>query len=193
MIKEVYSILQQMMVSANDDGAIGEISASNNTTLMKEWFDTYFLPYIKVSRVCYNEEGCWHGKGKMPNGGNMDSGQNSRGCGQATVSFILNNGAIVCMDDFGYSDLWNKYGVISSNPSSQTNLVFYIDLNGVSRPNITGKDIFIAVFDSGTGTFVPAGKDKTETEVEQNCSKTGTGFYCLSRIRRNGWKFPAYK
>ncbi len=49
MLREDYSILQQMMTSANDDGAMSSITDLNNMTVMKSWFQTYFLPYIKVA------------------------------------------------------------------------------------------------------------------------------------------------
>jgi len=189
-MKEVYSILQQMMISANDAGAIEAVNTNNEIAKMKSWFQEYFLPYIKVSAVCYDTAGCWHGKTKTPAGLNNDVNQSERGCGFATVSFVLNNGAVVCMDDFGADQLWTSFGVKST---AQTNLAFYIDLNGSSKPNILGKDIFIAVFDAEKGTFVPAGNDRTKDEIRQNCSKTGTGYYCLAKVIDNSWEFPAYK
>jgi len=189
-MKEVYSILQQMMISANDAGAIGVLKNDNNIAQMKQWFQDYFLPYINVATVCYNTAGCWHGKAKNPNGLSIDANQSNRGCGMAAISFILNNGVVVCMDDFDAGRLWTTFGVKSTAP---LNLAFYIDLNGSSNPNILGKDIFVAVFDSQKGTFVPAGNDRTKDEIRQNCSNTGTGHWCLAKIKDNSWSFPAYK
>mgnify|MGYP004494945863 FL=1 len=48
ILREDYSILQQMMTSANDDGAISNFSVDkmNNMKYMREWFETYFLPFF---------------------------------------------------------------------------------------------------------------------------------------------------
>ena len=60
ILKEDYSILQQMMKMANEEGAMGSIAVGNNMDEMKEWFNTYFLPYIKTTSVCYDKAGCWN-------------------------------------------------------------------------------------------------------------------------------------
>ena len=63
-LKEDFSILKQMMLSANDDGAMASIVIGNNMDEMKNWFNTYFLPYIKVAKVCYGTKGCFPNKVK---------------------------------------------------------------------------------------------------------------------------------
>lgn len=67
ILKEDFSILKQMMLSANDDGAMGEIVVGNNMDEMKKWFNTYFLPYIKVVNVCYGTSDCFARKIKTSN------------------------------------------------------------------------------------------------------------------------------
>ncbi len=188
MLKEDYSILQQMMTSANDDGAMSSLVKYNDMDEMKTWFQTYFLPYIKVANVCYDEQGCWNNDAKYLDGGKLSS--YITGCGLYTISFQLFNGSYVCMDDFSKNSLWNLFGV---NTNESGSMIFFIDTNGDKKPNILGKDIFILVFKPETGKFVPAGSDKTEEEVERNCSKSGDGRWCLTLVKNRGWKVPDIK
>ena len=187
MLKEDYSILQQMMTSANDDGAMSSLVKYNDMDEMKTWFQTYFLPYIKVANVCYDEQGCWNNDAKYLNGGKLTS---KTGCGSVTISFQLFNGSYVCMDDYDKTLLSSWYGV---NTNESGSMIFFVDTNGDKNPNILGKDIFILVFKPEIGKFVPAGSDKTEEEVEQNCSKGGDGRWCLALVKNRGWKVPDIK
>lgn len=188
MLKEDYSILQQMMTSANDDGAMSSLVKYNDIDEMKTWFQTYFLPYIKVANVCYDEQGCWDTGAKDLTGKRITL--RLTGCGLKTISFQLYNGSYVCMDDYDKTLLSSLYGV---NTNESGSLIFFVDTNGDKNPNILGKDIFVLVFKPETGKFVPAGSDKTEEEVKQNCSKGGDGRWCLTLVQNNGWKVPEIK
>ncbi len=184
ILKEDYSILQQMMISANDEGAIENLAKDNNMDAMESWFKAYFLPYIKVAHVCYDEAGCWSSNVKKLNN-TIKSANDITGCGIKTISFILNNGSFVCMDDYDKNSLINLYGV---ETSSTLSLVFYVDTNGSKQPNMIGKDIFILVFKPETGNFVPAGNDLSEDKVLKDCSESGTGYFCLTLVKNRGWK-----
>ena len=74
ILKEDFSILKQMMLSANDDGAMGEIVVGNNMDEMKKWFNTNY--HYMVPEIDDNTK---------------------------SLAFTLNNGSYVCMDDFGDS------------------------------------------------------------------------------------------
>ena len=87
ILKEDYSILQQMMKMANEEGAMANIVKGNNMDEMKEWFNTYFLPYIKTTSVCYDESGCWSKNVKTSAGKTYTSSKT--GCGAASISFVL--------------------------------------------------------------------------------------------------------
>ena len=183
VLKEDYSILNQMMISAYDDGAVNVSSTSNNMTVIKSWFQEYLLPYIKVSSVCYDETGCWSQNVKTLKGTKHTS--YTTGCGQLTVSFILNNGSYICMDDYSKSNLKSNFGI---ETDSKMAYAFYIDTNGDRQPNVIGKDIYILVFKEETEKMVPAGSDMTTDEIKQNCSSEGSGYWCLSLIKNQGWK-----
>ena len=153
ILKEDFSILKQMMLSANDDDAMASIVIGNNMDEMKNWFNTYFLPYIKVAKVCYGTKGCFPNKVKNSNGSILySSGQ----CGAATISFVLNNGSYICMDDYVTSHYGVYFGGIS--------ITLLVDVNGDKEPNQLGKDIFAMVFKDNQ--LVPGGYDMTDEQRE---------------------------
>ncbi len=184
ILKENYSILQQMMTSANEDGAINSIPTSNNIEAMKSWMQTYMLPYIKVARVCYDEHGCWSKNVKTLSGVSYNSATGI-GCGASSVGMVLNNGSFICLDDYHSAMMVDTFGI---NTNAKVSLVFYIDVNGDRNPNIFGKDIYILGYKEETGKLVPAGSDTSMDEQVKNCSKGSSGFYCLSLVKNRGWK-----
>lgn len=183
ILKEDYSILQQMMKSANYAGAIENKVGENNLEDLEKWFETYMLPYIKTSNVCYDEWGCWNKNVLNSNGTKfIESGQ----CGYHSISFVLNNGSYVCMDDVGLNN--SKYGVSSADNM----LVLVIDVNGDKKPNMFGKDIFAVVYKDEQ--LIPAGYDMGKDKINQNCSETCSGnfcgTYCMVKVQRQGFKLP---
>lgn len=183
ILKEDYSILQQMMKMANEEGAMGSIAVGNNMDEMKEWFNTYFLPYIKTTSVCYDKAGCWSKNVKRANG---DKYTNSIGCGAASISFVLYNGSYVCMDDLG--DF--RFGVKSKG----TTIGILVDVNGDKQPNVVGEDIFALQFYENE--LLPGGYHMTKDAVDKNCSKNCTddrpycGTACTVKAQRQGFKLP---
>ncbi len=186
ILKEDYSILQQMMISANEDGAISNITTLNDMNEMKKWFNTFFLPYIKTENICYDKEGCWNEKVYYLNNSVFQSGGS---CGGFAISFVLPNASTVCLDDYKVSML-PIYGIDANNENS---IILYVDVNGQKKPNTLGKDIFVLGYDPNIGKLVPAGNSKTKTAIEKNCTKSDNGLWCLSLVKNNGWKIPKIK
>ncbi|MEI3271534.1 MAG: type II secretion system protein [Candidatus Gastranaerophilaceae bacterium] len=191
-LKEDYSIIQQVIKSnEGDDVDMSMLLKDEDTNSQKQWFETYFAPYMKYSHVCYNEAGCWQNRGKnrtLDNSIAYNDRQNI-GIGLDVVTVKLNNGTNICMDIWGAYSLWNRFGINTSNPG----LTFYIDSNGDSGPNVIGKDIYVLTYTSENG-ILPAGYHKTVEEINNNCSEkaTGTtaGTFCLLRAKNNGWIIP---
>lgn len=188
ILKEDYSILQQVMRYAYDDGASSAITTLNNNAQMQDWFDEYLLPYMKVGRVCYDESGCWSEKlTKQLNGvvaPNMLVGK----VGQGTVCFILNNGSNVCEDDYRKNEIHNMYGV---DIQSDFGIVMFVDVNGMANPNMYGKDVFIFV--SSDDKYSPAGSSVSPEDAISNCKLTGTGALCANVVKSNGWNIADIK
>jgi len=80
----------------------------------------------------------------------------------------------------------------------------YVDINGPSKPNILGRDIFtfnINLFDKGcegyfNGCAYAINKNSTTEDLLTQCNKTsndwGNGNGCTEIIMREGWKIPDY-
>lgn len=179
ILKEDYSILQQMMLSANDNGVFINLE-QNDDTNERKWFEEYFMPYIKTAHVCYGESGCWSNNIKNLRGEVVYNGD--VGCGQGSVTFVLNNGSYICIDAYG---------------TNTVDVGLLIDVNGSQKPNIIGKDIFVVLFKDEK--FLPGGYNKTKDEIENNCSKNcsgdkySCGEACLIKAKNQGFKLPVVK
>ena len=53
-----------------------------------------------------------------------------------------------------------------------------VDINGAKKPNIIGKDIFVAVYSREKG-FVPAFNNRNSSQIKNDCSKSGRGVSCI--------------
>lgn len=191
-LKENYSIIQQSLKMAeNDDIAIDSYLAENIESV-KSWFYTNLAPYMKYSHVCFNAEGCWQSMGptKTLAGTVARYNQTNIGVGYNIVTIKLNNGANVSFDSYGTNDIKTLLGRNCTYEDKA--LGIFIDVNGDRKPNIIVKDIYVAVWtDKG---LLPAGIDETEATVDSNCSATANtinaGYYCLLKVKNNGWKIP---
>lgn len=173
------------MAEAEDAGDIDIVN--NSTSSMKEWFDNYLLPYLKTEQVCYQAAGCWHKKGEVKTLShgtpsfetNVGNGESTIGWG--TMTFKIAKGAYFNLDGSTSGTTKSTFGVDCSGNSLQ----FYFDANGNAKPNVIGKDIYIMIYAPDIG-FVPAGYSRTKEQIEQNCL-TGNGYWCLSKLKTDGW------
>lgn len=182
-IKASYATIAQTMRSAEADGVDFDMQiVNNNDASTKEWFQTYMAPYLKTEKVCYNSSGCWHKKSEVRDlSGNLPRWAGDAGIGYNVITFVIAKGSYFDIDGVEASEAKSMFGINTDNQA----LVFYFDANGDRKPNRIGKDIYIMGFtDKG---LVPAGSDKTRSEVEQNCLN-GNGYWCLSYIMQNGWQ-----
>ncbi|MBQ8459541.1 type II secretion system protein [bacterium] len=195
-IKEDYSIIQQVIRQneANDIDIVSEFK-DGDTQFLKTWFETYFAPYMKYNRVCYNKAGCWQNRGlnKALSGISVHIDRGTIGVGENIITVKLNNGSNLNFDVWATTNsitnvnAWNYFGIRTNSPV----LTIYIDANGDSPPNVFGKDIYVMAYAPETG-LVYAGYHRTDSEINKNCSKNATGsnagFYCLMRIKNHGWQ-----
>lgn len=192
LLKEDYAIIQQVMKFTEYDDVSLDLSVPDSLAGMKLWFETFMAPHLKYVSVCYDKAGCWQDKGptRTLKGGNASWNRTGIGVGNGIVTVKLSNGTNLCIDGFAKADMKIRFG---TNITSSTSLVVYIDANGDSLPNVIGKDIFILVW-TPDGLF-PAGVNETNEKVNQNCSAlandSNAGYYCLMRVKNNGWVIPA--
>lgn len=178
-VKKVYSVFANAMTFVKADGGDYVLESGNNIDSMKEWFDTYLAPRLVTTKVCYSTSGCWNDKYiKKPNGDKFTSlGSNdSHGLGAYNISAVMNDGTLINIDDYSYTQITNILGV----DSSESGMGIIFDINGVKEPNTLGKDVFVLVYTHELGV-VPAYKDRTVAEITTDCSKTGSGISCINK------------
>ena len=90
-LKEDYSIIQQVIKSnEGNDVDMSMLLQDGNTDSQKEWFETYFAPYMKYSHVCYETKGCWQkNKTKLLTGATVANDRPEYGIGAGIVSVTL--------------------------------------------------------------------------------------------------------
>lgn len=181
-LEATYSVIQQAMKNAQGEGSDFQTAFTDGSDeAMKEWFEEYIMPNLKVESVCYNKAGCWHKFGEAKDlTGNNNSWETVNGWGTNIITFTIAKGAWFDMDGHAPSSCNGPFGINTDS----TCLVIYFDVNGNSKPNRVGKDIYVLVqTDKG---LVPAGSDRTKAQVEQNCN-TGSGYWCLQKVKNDGW------
>lgn len=179
-VKKMHSALSNAMNLCQANGSTPDMLGvrDDNMDDLRIWFDNYIRnKLLHMKEACYNTKGCWSSKGvKLMNKGNHAYNNSGIGWGHAVISLILSDGSFVCIDPLANGNINYYYKVKVNNPSG-AGLVLTYDINGEKGPNIMGKDVFVSVFtDKG---YVPAYKDATKEQIEQDCSNSGQGFSCL--------------
>ena len=182
-LRKSYSVFQQAygMAQVNNGNPTDWVPASpsySRANIISFW-QTYMLPSLKVAKICDSADGsdfynCWSNEIKGLNGtlGSTDI-NTSQG-----FSFILADGTNVQVSD---SD---TYGAI------------YVDLNGKSKPNVIGKDVFrMDMYYNGNSGLHLDGFTRTRDELLNAtppnainaCNKASWGTGCAFVIQVDGW------
>ena len=75
-----------------------------------------------------------------------------------------------------YIDVDKKLIGVEYSSDNKKIATIWTDLNGVKKPNIVGKDIFI--YEIGNNFVSPYGKELKIEAVKSDCSRYGTGMTC---------------
>ena len=194
-LKKTYAIFSQLMYKAQADGVVPpSVSGSSHSARLNscdQLFQLYFAPYLKISKYCKGTVGCGlkYGEIKTLSHENPVWYTNKSGYGSIAsyynhVEFILSNGVYVSTDVSGTVNTSNYFGVFLDD--KYYHIQIYIDVNGPTKPNVIGKDIYIFDYYPSKG-FVPAGYSRTEQEVKDNC-ENGNGYWCASYVLKNNFK-----
>lgn len=191
-LKKSYSILSQLVIESQEANglAVFNSNASIDSDFVKYFFYTYWLPYFNNPVVAEDRV-----TGIYPE---LYAFKTLRGeavqtnvytnYDYARVYFTTNDGTayfVIFMHyDYEYDDDGNLVSQ-TAKYSSQQNV--YVDLNGTKLPNVLGKDVFLFIVFFDGSIVKPYGYDKTDTQIQNNCSKTGQGYYCAAKIMRDGW------
>lgn len=121
---EANSILNQAIKTAayeNDESGAGELDTSLS---IQEFAEKYFTPYLKVARICTKmSDGCWKTQDFY---GYYDLA-GTKVTDAVPYSLVLNNGMII---GFSKIDSYNLTSIV-------------VDVNGQSKKNVMGKDVFV--------------------------------------------------
>lgn len=183
-LKKMYTTLSQaMLYTVAKDGDYSALGITDtDTESMLNWYNNSLKQQLKITKECIDTSGCWAYTTKALNGATPSYHRPGVGLGYNIVVFNTVDGYSVDMD--AYSKVDGTFGVNVNN----NYVAVYVDINGNKNPNTIGKDIFAFVFTEKG--FVPAGRDKTDEEVNADCSSTGKGYFCFEKIMRNGWEIP---
>ncbi len=186
-LKKTYSVLQQAIqktVADNLGYSYVDFEDGNNES-MKNWYNYYLKPNLRIQKDCLDDTpGCWHKEGvtKQLNGQTAIWDEGTKGIGGNIIVFQTLDNVYVNMDGASAQDIEDNFGV----EMDKAGLVMHVDVNGDSGPNVIGRDIFVFVFNNRN--LLPAGSDKSNDEVDADCSDGGRGYYCFSYIIRHNWE-----
>lgn len=181
LLKETFSSLSQaVIISKGTNGEIQSWPEWNNDTDEKTFADTLILPYLKVSRNCGYDYGgnnaCWSAHPKLLNGNDYTGG--------FTYYYVtLNNGVAVA---FGFD--------------SNTRINILVDLNGMDKPNVFGKDIFLMEINKNLNKGITFFNESNKSggrnymlngsygACTKSAAMTDAGINCGKLIYLDGWQ-----
>ena len=182
-LKKAISILNQAYKLSYDD--VGEPSSDDYLKFSTmEYINTYWAPYIKISSLCVKYSDCGY-TSVMPH--KYASGKQSSwwvtGDGNATKTRT----AFMTHDGFMYMPMYFTPSSDGKTYDSMNQVL--LDINGAEGPNRYGRDVFwLTRVQKDGGGINLYGYDKTDAQINANCSKNSGGEYCAEKIRRAGWK-----
>lgn len=194
--------LRQYAYDSDEDG-----TQSFETTLpIKDFAEKYFVPYLKIARICENmEDGCWQT-------GDFYGYYDLAGVKMTDTvpySIVLNNGMIL------------GFNKVEGGPYSLISIL--VDINGKGKRNVLGKDvqsfylyqnetrlvgtrsnmkngIYPGGYNGGGGPHIELSRDYLlSTRASRGCNKgatgnayggrrVGVGAACAAVIFKDGWK-----
>lgn len=175
-LKKAISVINQAYRLSYDD--VGEPESAFDLGA-KEYFKTYWAPYIKVLSYCKTPKSCGYKSSfpwKYPDGTEVSIQLIAP---TARTTFYSMDGVLYVI-------------LTTMGNMTRPNYDIYIDINGGNGPNIMGRDVFILTRVQKDGGGVrPLGYTLTNEQINNACSKSnrgsGTG-YCAEKILRTGWK-----
>lgn len=183
-LRKAISILNQAYKLSFDD--VGEPSQGDYLNFTsQEYINTYWAPYVKISTLCIKYSDCGY-KSVMPH--KYANGKTASwwvaGDGNAKNTRV----GFMTHDGFMYLPMYSTPSSSAGGEAINMNQVI-LDINGGEGPNRYGRDVFwLTRVQKDGGGINLYGYDKTDAQVNANCSKTGSGEFCAEKIRRAGWK-----
>ena len=153
---------------------------------IEDYFNKYWAPYLKLATYCPTYSDCGYKSAffQKLDGTDYLYQMNNR----VNFTFQTNDGMVYSIQIRG---LWDKFPYQKENENIGTNgsMDVVVDINGSKKPNVYGKDVFYLTGSNFEDIGLqPLGYKLSTKEINDNCSKGGSGIYCLEKIRRSGWQ-----
>ena len=197
-LKAAYSILSQAFERAKADYGDMEYwgmeswkgQTTNSTAYVKDFIETYFLPYIKPLKN--------YGTTTMENIGydniyNLDKSFNNGSKSSQQYIISLSNGTLSAFSLDGHCDTYHKDSngnTVCDSPWYFTNIYIIVDTNGIQKPNTYGKDIFVMTATNNKFKFYSYSNNENDrTQLLKYCSKGNSeNRMCGRLIQLDGWE-----
>ena len=178
-LQRAISVLNQAYKLSYDD--VGELGAEETKDFNSlEYFNTYWAPYIKVSTYCRSSAQCGYKSDKPWKYADWSKSTLYPVEPRLRTAFITADGFLYTI----YLATWNIEG-----ESKKAWYKVTVDLNGAEGPNRYGRDVFfLSRTQTDGGGIRPFCYEKSNEEVDNDCSKQGRGECCAEKIRRAGWE-----
>ncbi len=195
-LKQTYSILSQALTMAqvkDGDPTTWDVAGIYGTTVgdpnfnreeaIEKFVTKYLVPYMKVSKTYgnanasqINYDGFYSPSGKRSN--------------QSTWGYylLLSNNVLV-LTGIGTSGCVGGTNPDGSCVSTEyRNIVFYVDINGYSKPNTLGKDVFLMTFNLQNKQFGFHKYNISRSSMLRSCRTDDGAQVCGYLIYLDGWQ-----
>lgn len=165
-LKKAYTVLiQATTLSKADNGDFDSWDWGDNSdpNSIKASFDKYWAPYLKVVKYCSSYTDCnykynhWH---RLDNSSSVTIVDLSY-----STTVVLEDGTV--LEVYYNGSTGEKY--------------IYVDIDGGNGPAMHSKDVFMFEIDSSKG-IVPYCYTYGKTTIDSNCSSSGQGQCCVTKI-----------
>lgn len=178
-LQKTYTVLNQALKMSEAENEAYEYWQAASDMGPGEYFEKYWKPYFKITRVCNTYKECGYSSitpWLLLNGQRSTLNVVNP---QLRSTFFTPDGVLIAISGFtGSTNL--------DDPGSAVDTFIYVDINGRKNPNVFGKDVF--VFIRAKKGIMPNGYDKSSTSIDGGCSKSSNGYYCSAKLAKDGWR-----
>ena len=193
-LKQTYSILSQALTMAQvkeGDPTTWDVAGIYRTPVddpnfdreetLEKFMTKYLMPYIKVSKVYgvtigsyINYDGFYYPSGRY--------------IGNASGYCILLSNNVLLFTSIGTSGCVTNPDGSCATPVTFGNFIFYVDINGFSKPNTYGKDVFMLEFNLTNKQLGFYHRGQGKNTLLRDCGTDGGSTLCGRLIYIDGWQ-----
>ena len=183
-LAQTYSQLSQaVLLAQKDHGEFADWDYGSSTDITNDggyeaiatnFCKRYIVPYLKISK---------------------DRGWQTsfKNAGYANDIYTLSGFRAMMSQKRYYIELANGVTLFIRQDNNGANtiraMLIYADINGKTKPNRLGHDIFLIFLTPNAGvSLMPNGRVTTREDLIKDCNKNGDGLYCGAVIMLDGWE-----